>query len=179
MNVLITGFPGTGKTAIAAELKRRGHRAYDPEVMRGHTHVEDRATGERVHPPKPVPSGWYDTTGAHTWDAVKLRELLGSSAADAGADDIFVCGFAHNVGDFWDLFDHVFMLTLDDTDLEQRLLSRSNALIGRTPTERSDIMRLRGEFERRMVARGAHPLGSHAAPHQLVDQILTTLGARS
>jgi len=166
MNVLITGFPGTGKTAIAHELKRRGHRAYDPEHMRGFTHVEDRATGERIHAPADVPRGWYDSVGAQVWDEIKIRELLNSP------EDTFVCAFTHNQELFYDLFDYVFVLTLDDAELEQRLLSRPGNKIGKTAEEMADILTLHKQFETKVLAHGAATLNAQTGTHELADQIL-------
>ncbi len=55
MNYLITGFPGMGKSTIAAELKRRGHKAYDPQNMRTYMHVEDQQTGKHTTAPQGLP----------------------------------------------------------------------------------------------------------------------------
>lgn len=170
MNVLVTGFPGTGKSAIARELKRRGHTTYDTETIPYLTHTEDRATGRHIHAPAGVPRGWYDTVGAQVWDEVRIRQLLGNS------DDLFVCAFTHNLADFFDLFDYMFVLTLDDVELEQRLLERQGDTIGKTPDELADILLLHHQFETSMVRHGAQALNAHTATPELVDRILHCIG---
>jgi len=166
MKVLITGFPGMGKSAIATELKRRGHAAYDPETIRGYGYVTDRITGKHLHPPAPVPAGWFDTVGAQTWDQLKMRHLL------AQPEDQFICGFAHNIHEFYEFFDYIFILTLDDVELEQRLLERRGSRIGKDAVELADIMRLHHQYERSLLARGAIALNTQHGVPELVDTIL-------
>lgn len=171
MKVLITGFPGMGKSAIASELKRRGHVAYDPQAMRGYEYVVDRETGRHIHPPEPVPRGWFDQVGAQAWDPVKMRRLLERDG------DIFICAFVHNLPEFYELFDHMFVLTLDDVELEQRLLGRPGSRIGKHPEELADIMALHRDFERAITARGAIVLNARHGVHELVSIILATVQA--
>ena len=59
---LVTGYPGTGKSAVAHELQRRGRHAYDAEAIRGLMHAESNVTGERIALPSPVPTGWFQQT---------------------------------------------------------------------------------------------------------------------
>jgi len=173
MKVLITGFPGTGKSAIALELKRRGHRAYDPDIMRGYEYTVDRHTGERIHPPQPIPAGWYDITGLRMWDPVKMSRLLLTS------DDVFICSFVHDLANYRHLFDHIFVLTLDDVVLERRLRGRLGNQIGKDPAELRDIMKLHREFERTMLAHGATALNAEHGIRELVNTILEQVESNS
>jgi len=171
MKILITGFPGTGKSVIAVELKRRGHQAYDPENMRGYEYAVDRKTGERIHPPHPVPTGWYDTVAKQVWDPVKIYPLL------VHPNDIFICSYVHELTNYWHFFDLVFVLTLDDVILEQRLSERHGPKLGKDGVELRDIMKLHRDFERSLVERGAIALNAEHGVHELVDTILNTVEA--
>jgi len=166
LNALITGFPGTGKSAITGELKRRGYYAYDIEHIPGMVYCRDRQTGRKITPPEPVPSGWYDTVGEQVWDVIKLEQLL------SAAHDVFICAFTHTIFDDFSLFDRCFLLTLDDMELEQRLLSRPGNTIGKNPRELSDILLRRKEFEARLLEKGALELNARTEPKDLVTKVL-------
>lgn len=115
MKILITGFPGTGKSSVAKELKKRGHNAYDIEAMPDYAHVEDRATGRHLKVPSPLPLNWFSDAGINRWDINKVTDLLNEH------DDVFICGLGGNQDQLYDYFDRIFVLTADDTVLEQRL----------------------------------------------------------
>lgn len=155
-----------GKTAIAQELKRRGHIVYDPEKMRGFMHNQSRLTGESIAVPADIPAGWYDTIGAYNWDPVRIIELLDSP------DDVFICSKAHNQAEFYDKFQLIFVLTLDFTELIERLRSRPGKTIGKTESELSDILALHEHFEQGLLNRGAVNINVSQAIPEIVEEIL-------
>ena len=165
MNYLITGFPGMGKSTIAAELKRRGHIAYDPQTMRL-MHVESRLTGKHIQPPEQVPHDWYDAVGAYNWDPVKISRLLSEPG------DVFICSLAHNQYEFYNRFKLIFVLTLDPTELENRLLNRPGQTIGKSPSELADIMSKHESFEQSILNHGAIRLNAALPISETVDKIL-------
>lgn len=166
MNFLITGFPGTGKTSISTELKRRGHYAYDTENMRGYMHTESRVDGKHIVKPSDVPSGWYDTVGAYNWDPIKISKLLDDPK------DKFICAKAHNQLDFLDKFRKVFVLTLDETEMIERLRIRPGNAIGKTNSELSDILMLHRHFEQNLLGHNAIKIDVSKHVNDVVDEIL-------
>jgi len=166
MNYLITGFPGMGKSTIAKELKRRGHKAYDPQAMQAYMHVEERATGRHIQAPDDVPHDWYDTDGAYNWNPLKIEELLNESG------DIFICSMAHNQADFYDQFELIFVLTLDFTELASRLNERFGKALGKTPSELTDILSKHEHFEQSLLNRGAIRINVAKPESQIIDEIL-------
>lgn len=165
MNFLITGFPGTGKTAVARELKQRGYVAYDPEAMRGFMHLESRQTGRPIHMPQEVARGWFDTTGAFNWDITRVPKLLSQDKT------VFICSLANNMEDLWDKFEKVFVLQLDDVELEQRIRARGKH-IDTTPELLADTLMLRRHFETSLLNRGAVPINAHPATSAIADRII-------
>lgn len=169
MKILITGFPGTGKSSIAEELKRRGRNAYDPQSMHDYMHVGDRDTGRHIKQPESVPAGWYDNVGAYNWDLVKLEKLV------QGNEDIFICSKAHNQSDFYNVFDKIFILTLDFTELLHRLNMRAGKSIGKSPEELSDIFSHKNHFEKSLINNGATEINASKPLHNIVDEILSSV----
>ena len=168
MNYLITGFPGTGKTAIAQELKKRGHVAYDPENIRGYMHTVGRVDGRHLQVPEVIPTGWYDDVAAYNWDPIKIAELLDSDR------DVYICSKAHNQSDFYDKFDKIFVLTLDSDLLTMRLKNRPGHSIGKHDSELQDILKLHEHFESSLINKGAIQVDSSRPLDHIVDAILRT-----
>lgn len=125
-NYLIEGLSGTGKTSVAEELQRRGHHAVHGD--RELAYRGDPETGE------PTDIGGHEH---HLWDVAKVRAL----AADRGEPATFFCGGSRNFPAFLDLFDEVFVLTVDLATLNRRLDARPDEdWGGGRPTERERIV---------------------------------------
>lgn len=167
---LITGYPGTGKSSIARELKKRGHAAYDTEAMRGYMHVESITSGKRIPLPSPVPRGWFDITGGYNWDIPRVLSLINLR------DDIFICALADNQESLYDSFDKVFLLILDETELEKRLRLRTTTNYGKDAGELADILTSHRHFEQSLLARGAIGISVSKAVPEVVNEILQYTG---
>ncbi|HSW80718.1 MAG TPA: AAA family ATPase [Candidatus Saccharimonadales bacterium] len=167
MKVLVTGYPGTGKSSVARELKKRGHNAYDTEGMRGYMHAQDIDTGEKIPIPTPVPRGWFDKVGNYNWDIPRIANLLASH------EDVFLCSLADNQQILYDVFDFIFLLTLDDVELENRLRSRMTTNYGKNSGELSDIMTFHRRFEQSLLNLGAIEIKANRGIIEVTDEILS------
>jgi len=167
MKALVTGYPGTGKSSVARELQKRGYAAYDTEAMRGYMHAESLVTGEHIPLPSPVPRGWFETTGGYNWDVPRVSALLNSH------DDVFICALADNQERLYDLFDAIFLLTLDEVEMEHRLRLRSTTVYGKDLAELADILLHHRHFEQNLLARGAIAIAAKKAIPEVVNQILS------
>jgi hypothetical protein len=163
---LVTGNPGSGKSALAVELVRRGVAAIDPDDDPELAHWED-AAGRRVSGP-PRPDG--DWLGSHrwVWSRSRLQEILAR-----GARAVFVCGIARNQDELWDLFDRVFLLRIDEGTQEARLAAH-DALHppGRSEAGRQEIRQGRAVFEAQMLEVGAVPLDGTAPTPVIASELL-------
>lgn len=112
----VIGPPGSGTTSVGVELRKRGYYVLlaDDLLMSGWINPE---TGERAEPPEiPIPADWLKQY-QWRWNLDSLKDHLG----DQTRDTVFVCGFADNFSEAAALFDEVFLLTVDDSLLRQRL----------------------------------------------------------
>ncbi len=141
--VLITGNPGSGKTTMAGELTRLGHHAIDAddEIARW----EDGPDGRR----------W-------TWDRDRLDRAITQSPG------LYVCGIAINLRDMLDLFDQVFLLSIDAAMQVERLESAGD----RDPGLWQPIIEGRSVFEEEMRAVGATVLDGRRSASDLAAQIV-------
>ncbi len=126
-NYLIEGVSTSGKTSVCDELRRRGYHAVHGD--RELAYRGDPATGA------PVESGGHEN---HLWDVGKVRALI----ADQRAEETFFCGGSRNYPAFIDLFDAVFVLTIDRRTLLRRLDERPADEFGAGPDERALVENL-------------------------------------
>lgn len=166
MKAFITGYPGTGKSSVARELKQRGYQAYDTEAMRNYMHPEDIISGRRVQIPTPVPRGWFDTTGSYNWDIPRVIVLLNSH------EDVFICALADNQNSLFEYFDKIFVLVLDEVELENRLQQRTTTTYGKDHDELADILVLHKHFEQSLIENGAIAINTHDSVQFVVDELL-------
>ena len=155
-NFLVEGVSGTGKTAVCGELRRRGHHAVNGDTdlaFQGDPRTGEPAAGE--------PSHWH-----HLWRVPEVRAL----AADPSHRSTFFCGGSRNVAQFLDVFDGVFVLTVDADTLAERLDARSGDEFGASPDERELVLRLHRTGED--TPAGAVAVDATAPLSQVVDEIL-------
>jgi hypothetical protein len=114
-NYLVEGVSGTGKTSVCSELRRRGISAINGDrelAYQGDPNMGEPVTGITglaVH-------------DHHIWDVRQVRAI----AADHSDPATFFCGGSRNVESFLDVFDAVFILTVDLDTLERRLEARDD-----------------------------------------------------
>ncbi|MBL7255823.1 dephospho-CoA kinase [Paractinoplanes lichenicola] len=159
---LITGNPGSGKSTLAAELVRRGHRAVDADDLASWAD----SSGAAVDAPATVDEAWQLT---HRW--VWTRERLEAALTDM----TFVCGIAVNQEELLDLFERVFLLTLEADEQDARLARATSA--ARTEGVKQQIRDGRPVLQARMLAAGAIPLDATASPAALADTVLALVRA--
>jgi hypothetical protein len=168
---LVTGNPGSGKSALARELARRGLLAIDPDHDPELSYWED-AAGHQVRPPHRPDEACL---GSHSWvwSRRRLEDMV------AGQDRaVFICGIARNQDDLLDLFDRVFLLHIDEPTQEARLASY-DALHppGRSEAGRREIREGRATFQAQMLRRGAIAIDATAPTAVIADELLARAAA--
>lgn len=165
-NYLIEGVSGSGKTAVATELRRRGYQAIHGD--RELACLGDPETGLPIDPPTDAPTAAW-ISEHHIWDVGKVRALV------AGRDEpiTFFCGGSRNFAQFIHLLDGVFVLEVDE-DVMNRRIDERVALdptdFGGRPEERVLIAHLFAT--KQDVPKDAIRIDAHAPVAQVVDAIL-------
>ena len=166
---LVTGNPGSGKSALAAELSWRGLIAVDADDL---AFWEDNA-GVRVDQPSGADDAWRR---AHrwVWSRARIEQVI---AASGDAWCVFFCGIARNQDQMLDLFEKVFLLVIDVGTQIARLAAPAHATSPvRTEAMKRQIREGRRVFQAQMLARGAIPLDATSSPQVLADSLLACLG---
>jgi energy-coupling factor transporter ATP-binding protein EcfA2 len=151
--VLVTGNPGSGKTTMVTELTRLGYTAVDADLE-----IAGWESG-------PAGRRWM-------WDRSRLEKVMQEKAQ---AQPLFVCGIAMNQRDMLDLFDHVFLLSLDPRTQGDRLAASGD----RDPARWKPILEGLPVFEREMRTVGATVLDARLPPSALAAQVIEGAGVGS
>jgi hypothetical protein len=159
--VLVTGMSGTGKSAVVAELRARGHRAVDldcPDYSEwADVEDDDGAPGSAVEPGR----DWV-------WREDRVRELL----AREDGDVLFVSGCAANMRVFLPCFDRVVLLSAPLDVILGRLAARGPGGYGSRPHESARVTALVGEVEPLLRRVADHELDTRGAVGGTVDALL-------
>ncbi len=169
-NYLIEGVSGTGKTSVAEELQRRGHHVIHGD--RELSYRGDPQTGEALDE-LARKSAADSVAWRHEhwiWNVDKVKTLV----ADRQHATSFFCGGARNLRHFIDLFDAVFVLTVDLDTLNRRLAARPDDEFGAKPDERELIRRLHATKED--IPKGGVVIDATAPIERVVDAILEKCG---
>jgi AAA domain len=168
MKYLVTGQAGSGKSSVAAELRRRGFAAYDTDAMEGVTGFDYADTGlpagpgEIEHPIDFRRFSW-------NWRLDRLFELLES------ADDVFICAITSNTVELAHLFDRVFVLVPDRETLAERLRTRTTNTFGKHPAEAEPVLAHNDVIAEEWRSRGGIAIDASRPLAAVVDDLVSRL----
>ncbi|HSW77406.1 MAG TPA: AAA family ATPase [Candidatus Chromulinivoraceae bacterium] len=137
--IYITGTPGSGKSAVCAELKRRGYTAFDTDKD-AIAFFYNNETGEPIKGHVSAQERTPEWRSRHTWKA--KREAIEKLREQAKGGLAFLCGVTANDADeLWDLFTTVFALVITDRQvLQERILERDEDGYGKNPHELAALL---------------------------------------
>ena len=167
--IYITGISGTGKSAIAEKLNKRGIYAIDIDEVEGLCRWRNKKTFEKAD--------WYSGIGneffeSHRYvcDKNKLFSLMNKNK-----DIIVVVGVADNQADFLDSFDKVFLLHCSEKTFLKRIKDRTNHDFGKHKTEQKMILSWYKSFEKEMLDKGAVPINTEDSIETVVNNIISKI----
>lgn len=168
MRCLVTGQAGSGKSSVAAELRRRGFAAFDTDAMPEVTGFDYADTGLPVGPGEiqhPIDFARF----SWNWRLEPLLELLGAD------EDVFICAITSNTVELAHLFDRVFVLVPDRATLARRLQARTNNSFGKDPAEAEPVLAHNDVIAEEWRARGGIPIDANRPLAEVVDEIVGLL----
>lgn len=146
--ILVTGMSGTGKSAVLAELGKRGYEVVDTD--------------------EPGWTDWSDEEGGYVWREDRIAELL----AREDGPTLYVSGTVSNQGRFYPRFDAVVLLSAPAEVLFQRIESRSTNPYGKTADERALIQSHLAEIEPLLRATCTHEIDAAQPLEKVVAQLI-------
>ncbi len=167
--IYITGISGSGKSAVAGELKKRGYEAIDAD-NEGYNSWYNNETKELVPSPgdKIVHTPeWFDNFG---W--VTSIEMVTKLAKRALNKTIFFCSTAGHEKELWKLYSKVICLTIDEKTLMQRVAGRDSNSFGKEPHELEAILKWHKTSPDNYRKFGATIVDANKPLNQVVDEIL-------
>lgn len=173
--VQIAGCSGAGKSAIAAELARRGLTCLDTDADPLLARFVDPA-GAMVNDEPAAPDLAWLERHSWAWDPARLDELI---RAAEPATTLFVCGGADNQQEVADRFAQVFLLEIDEPTMLARLDARRDyhgwGHIGDT---REYLCRKLPVLQADLRAKGAIVIDARQPLDQVVEALLSHMPPR-
>jgi dephospho-CoA kinase len=153
--VLVTGMSGTGKSAVLAELERRGHEVVDTDY-----------------------GDWIDRDGPEPlWREDRIAALLDERSGET----LFIAGCVANQGRFYPRFDAVVLLSAPVDVILERVTERDSNPFGKTHEEREKIVSDLEQFEPILRAGATNEIDTRAPITEVADELerLANAAARS
>ena len=173
--VQIAGCSGAGKSAVAAVLARRGLVAIDSDDDPFLARFVDPAGAVVAEAPAAPDLAWL-ARHSWAWDPTRLDELIRAAAPAT----LYVCGGADNQQEVADRFTQVFLLEIDEPTMLARLDARRDYHDwGRIGDTREYLRHKLSAVQGRLRASGAVPVDARQPLDQVVDAILSAIGAAS
>jgi len=166
--IYITGTAGTGKSTIKKELEALGYVAYGTDEDNIASWYDIR-TGLKVTKPS-LQQRNDDFLKYHIW-LIDI-DLLNALKQQSEASLIFLCGVASNDYDVHDIFDKRVCLTIDETSLVKRLVSRTDVHFGKTETELDNVLMWHEMIEDKNRSLGALMVNATQTIELVVEEII-------
>jgi hypothetical protein len=147
--VLGTGMSGTGKSAVLAELERRGHRVVDTDY-----------------------GGWcVEVPLVEGSELVWNEERIGALLDEHAEGTLFIQGCVSNQGRFYPRFDADVLLLAPLVVILERVAIRDTNDYGKSDAERAEIVYYHGTVEPRLRAGATAEIDTRKPLADVADEL--------
>ena len=172
--ILVTGISTSGKSAVAAELQKRGYEAHDTE-HNGISAWFNKQTGKRVAEFGKVPERTKEWLDRHEW--LISTDWVAQVANKAKSRPIFLCGGSSNEPEIREICDQVVWLKTNEAMIRQRVNNPRDHDYGTKPHELAAAIQGNIQKEAEYSAYGAIMIDATQPIESVVDAVLAkTLG---
>lgn len=173
-NIYITGRPGTGKSALIPEFKKRGLFCIGIDEVDGLCAWVNSETHKKSETHE-LSKEWLNT---HEW--VCNEEML-TDIVNKHKGGIIVTGVASNQNNFLNLFNKIILLTAPEEILNKRLINRQyedGNHFGKEEIEREHVNKAFQGFEEKLIKQGAVSVNSNRPLNEVAEEILNLLNKK-
>lgn len=167
--MFIIGVPGTGKSTVCDELKRRGYLARDTDGDH-YSAWRSRTTGEFVDRHYSVEDRNEGFRDEYEW--ITDIEKVAALADQAGDTTAYLFGSSANEDEIWNLAEQVVCLFVDDDTLRHRLTTRTNNDYGKRDIELDFCLGANPIYATEMKAHGATLIDATRPVDEVVEELL-------
>jgi predicted ATPase len=168
---LITGLPGSGKSTVYAELKKRGYDACDAD--QDHIAYWFDAQGNAVPHDKEERTQEFIETHTRGIAKQSIEDLV----AQASGKIAFLAADPDNEDELQSLFTGIFALMVDEPTRQHRLDTRQNNTWGKLPHERAYDLAHAEKSRKRYEESGYLLIDSSQPVNSIADFILERAGS--
>ena len=166
MKYLVTGITGAGKTSVSNELRKLGFTAYDGDKRTGLGRWVD-GNDKPVRVPARLTRDWIERHHWN-WDESHIKRLLSQHQT------VFICGSSSNVDKFYSCFDKVYLLSVSQQTMKNRLNARSYGF-GKFKQEQQLALAWHEWFEKHHRNLGATIIDANQPLKSVIDDLLKQL----
>jgi dephospho-CoA kinase len=165
--VFITGISGTGKTAIAEALKKKGVNAFDMDMYDLCCWM-NKLDGKKVDYEAKLDKAFIDS---HIWvcDIELLKKMLDTE------NTVVMLGHPENTEEILPLFDKFILLQCNPETFLKRILERKDNDFGKDETAQQHLIGTYKKFESDMLKLGAQSLNVEASLDEVVNSIINKI----
>ncbi|MEI7810745.1 MAG: AAA family ATPase [bacterium] len=168
--IYITGISGTGKSAIAEELNKKGIYTIDVDSDKHNLcSWKNKETKENVYFEYGMGLDWMEDHGWYC-DIEKLKGML-----NVPEDIIVVVGLTTNQNEYLNLFDKVFLLQCSEETFLNRLKTRTSNDFGKHPLEENYILNMYKDLEKDLIEKGAIAINAEGPIETVVGSIISKI----
>lgn len=173
--IYITGMSGSGKSSVLRKLETFGYETRGVDEL-GYADWVDRQTGEIIPFPEDENSvnihDWYTK---HRW--VLSVDRISQLKKQTDTDDklLFLGGMAEGEDTVWHYFTKVFLLTIDEKTIQERIANRTDNNFGKAPEEMTEILGALQPYETKCKKLGAITIDATQSLDKVIDEIISHL----